>query len=677
MKNTSIIFTVSLFFLVTILACGRKKSDYTLQNNFCTFDSLKQKATDSLYLNPLFARNLLDKAIPACKDSTQYYTLQTLRAKSFFFTAQYDSVLYYIRQTLDYCQRQSTLTPSIHTLLADNYNLCGNKATRVSNNDSAIYFYQLAYDHYKQSDKQISLPDICTNIADAYVREGNYVQGICFYRQALAITDSLPDLFHSPFYIYYGLGQTYMELHDFETSNYFYELAEKFYDQMDVSEKFIYLNNRGTHFYTKEDYIQAFKYHKQAYQLVLDRPEFLYEQNVSKMNLGELYLRTGNLDSAQLFLDQASLFFKKIDNQTALYYIDTQQIALALKKGELAKANAIIHKVYNTPIEPTLIDIRKRQMEQYYVQTHDFQNAYFSLKEKNRQDDSIRNERIKMRVAEIDMRYKQDTTLMKQTIFIQKQQNDMNVLRQTTYVWIAVCIILILVSLQVFFYIKKQKAYMQMKHKNRVAELKMENIRNRISPHFIFNTLSRTLSHKETESGKEEELEGLVKLLRQNLMLTEKLCITLEEELDFVKTYIRLEAKRMESFIFHFYIAPEIETQCVPIPSMLIQIPVENAIKHGLRNKEGEKELNIAVFKEAGTVRIRIQDNGGGFSKVKERDDSRSTGTGLKVLTQTIQLLNEYNKEQIQISIHNIQTPKGENGCEVCFVLPDNYSYIL
>lgn len=294
------------------------------------------------------------------------------------------------------------------------------------------------------------------------------------------------------------------------------------------------------------------------------------------MNLGELYLLTGKLDSAQLLLDQAALFFKRVNNQTALYYIDTQQLALALKKGQTAKAAAIIRKVYETPIDPSLIDIRKKQMEQYYAQTHDFQNAYLSLKEKNRPDDSIRNERIWMRVAEIDMRYKQDSTLMKQTIFIQKQQNDMNTLRQTTYIWIAVCIILILVFIQVFLYTKKQKAYMQMKYKNRVAELKMENIRNRISPHFIFNTLNRAISHKEMETEKEEELKGLVKLLRQ-----------------------------------------------------------------------------------------------------KKRDENRSSGTGLKVLTQTIQLLNEYNKEQINISIHNIQTTKGETGYEVTFTLPDNYSHLL
>lgn len=163
----------------------------------------------------------------------------------FLYGAIRFGIIYYIRQNLDYYFRQRETPPPIHTLLADNYNLCGNKATRTSKNDSAIYFYQLAYDHYKKGDQKIYLPDICTNIADAYVREGDYVQGIRFYRQALALTDSLPSFFTLPFYIYYGLGQTYMELRDFETSNYFYELAEKFYDKMDVFEKFIYLNNRA------------------------------------------------------------------------------------------------------------------------------------------------------------------------------------------------------------------------------------------------------------------------------------------------------------------------------------------------------------------------------------------------------------------------------------------------
>lgn len=76
-----------------------------------------------------------------------------------------------------------------------------------------------------------------------------------------------------------------------------------------------------------------------------------------------------------------------------------------------------------------------------------------------------------------------------------------------------------------------------------INTLRMENIRNRVSPHFIFNVLSREInSHS---NGYSENMRQLVKLMRRNLELTEHLCVTLDEELDFVHTYIDLERKSM------------------------------------------------------------------------------------------------------------------------------------
>jgi len=88
-------------------------------------------------------------------------------------------------------------------------------------------------------------------LADANVHKGDYAYAAYYYRRALFICDSLglPD--RNKFPVYYGLGQTYMELRDFELSNHYYELAGNFFPQMSVSEKWTYLNNRGNHFIIK------------------------------------------------------------------------------------------------------------------------------------------------------------------------------------------------------------------------------------------------------------------------------------------------------------------------------------------------------------------------------------------------------------------------------------------
>ena len=110
------------------------------------------------------------------------------------------------------------------------------------------------------------------------------------------------------------------------------------------------------------------------------------------------------------------------------------------------------------------------------------------------------------------------------------------------------------------------------------------------------------------------------------------------------------------------------------LPSMLIQIPVENAIKHGLRTKQGKRLLNVQIRCGGEAVEIIIRDNGGGY---REKSLNRGTGTGMKVITRTIQLLNYYNRTPITMCIGNVPMDDGETGCEVRFVVPLDYSYQL
>ena len=161
--------------------------------------------------------------------------------------------------------------------------------------------------------------------------------------------------------------------------------------------------------------------------------------------------------------------------------------------------------------------------------------------------------------------------------------------------------------------------------------------------------------------------------MRHNLELAEQLSVTLAEELDFVATYIDLERRSLgPDFHSVLEVADGVSPQQTRIPSMLIQIPVENALKHALREKEGRRLLRISVVRSGDGVSIRITDNGGGF-----RPDSRhrGTGTGMKVVMQTIQILNGKNRVPIDASVHNVSLPDGEVGCEVAFWLPDQYDY--
>lgn len=365
-------------------------------------------------------------------------------------------------------------------------------------------------------------------------------------------------------------------------------------------------------------------------------------------------------------------FFEEMGVSTALYYIDTQKIELALLQKDFQEARRLLSESVVPPgIDPDMVHIRNKYLQQFYEETGNYKRAYHYLQRNNQLDDSIRNERVRMRTADLTLRYQQDSTLMAHRVLLQEQKNEVLVLRQTQFVVFAVAVVSILTAVFLYLYSKKKRALLLARNHRTVSTLRLENIRNRLSPHFIFNVLNREMAERNVE-GK-QELSSLVKLMRRNLELAEQLCVTLAEELDFVKTYINLERRSLgPDFHSELKIEKDVQPEQIRIPSMMIQIPVENAVKHALREKEGERNLWVSVCRRGNGICIKITDNGGGY-----RPDSRNrgTGTGMKVIMQTIQILNNKNKEAIDVSVYNVSLQSGEMGCEVTFWLPDNYDY--
>lgn len=221
---------------------------------------------------------------------------------------------------------------------------------------------------------------------------------------------------------------------------------------------------------------------------------------------------------------------------------------------------------------------------------------------------------------------------------------------------------------------KRRRDREQWRMQTAMTSLRLENIRNRISPHFIFNVLNREVNLHRDES-ESRNLMGLIKMFRRNLEMTDSLSVSLADELDFVNTYIELEKGSLGAlFSYELNIDKTLQLDTVYVPSMLLQIPVENAIKHGLRLKEGKRMLQICITRKSEAVEVIICDNGGGYHKTSA---NRGTGTGMKVITQTIQLLNSYNRYPIVMTINNVSVGDGETGCEVRFVLPLHYSFQL
>lgn len=639
-------------------------------------DSLEVRAQDSLFSNLPYSRSLLRNAMRQAQDSMSYYRLMGLYGKTFFISSDFDSILYYNRPVKEYDKRAAAC-PRWNDVLSDVYNIEGNVWMQLNQPDSAVAYYEKSYAYRLKGDKAHLLSDICMNLADAHLHRGELAHTASYYRRALFICDSLHLSEHSKFPVYCGLGQTYMDLRDFDLSNHYYELAGQFFDEMTVSEKWVYLNNRGNHYYYKKDYQEALVYMRQAAELIADYPQMVFESNLSKVNLGDLYLLTNRLDSAENNLNEGYRYFSEIKNNSAMHYIETLMIELSLKKGNIARAREMIARTASTGhVDANMLTIRNQYLQHYYEKAGDYRNAYEYLKRDYQLNDSIRSERIRTRVAELDMRYRQDTIVLRKEMQIQRQAGEVRVLKLSMYIWVLVCLLQAAGTVVIIWYMRKKREFLRERFFQQINRVRMENLRGRISPHFTFNVLGREINQFNGSEEVKNNLMELVKYLRRSLELTEKLSVSLQDELDFVQSYIRLESGRVsEDFTVSVVVEEGLDAKSIMIPSMIVQIPVENAIKHGLAGKDDEKELTIRISREGKGVRIVICDNGRGYLP-QVASSTRGTGTGLKVLYQTIQLLNTKNKnEKIRFNIDNRND--GQTGTQVSVFIPFHFSYDL
>lgn len=662
------IYWILGFVLLGACAPGDKEDVYTEMRAFEDFSHING---DSVAIVPRKVRLKAFQKMEEAKDSLVKYNYLAMTLKTYLITSQLDSAQIVIQQIHDFIERQHS-SSQMADLESECFNMKGNIFARVGNMDSAEICFRKAYELRMRGTRIEVVPDILMNLADANNRLGKLDIGAAWYRRALLMCDSLHIASTKKPPIYYGLAQVYVTMRDFEQCDYYYNLAGESYDSMLPYEKYIYLNNRGTSYYYREDYQTAIKYFQKVIDLVEGYDDMSFELNLGRLNLGDCYLQLNKVDLAVKYINECQLFFEGMGVSTALYYIDTQKIELALLQKDFQEARRLLSESVVPPgIDPDMVHIRNKYLQQFYEETGNYKRAYHYLQRNNQLDDSIRNERVRMRTADLTLRYQQDSTLIAHRVLLQEQKNKVLVLRQTQFVVFAVAVVSILTAVFLYLYSKKKRALLLARNHRTVSTLRLENIRNRLSPHFIFNVLNREMAERNVEE--KQELSSLVKLMRRNLELVEQLCVTLAEELDFVKTYINLERRSLgPDFHSELKIEKDVQPEQIRILSMMIQIPVENAVKHALREKEGERNLWVSVCRRGNGICIKITDNGGGY-----RPDSRNrgTGTGMKVIMQTIRILNNKNKEAIDVLVHNVSLQSGEMGCEVTFWLPDNYDY--
>jgi PAS domain S-box-containing protein len=203
----------------------------------------------------------------------------------------------------------------------------------------------------------------------------------------------------------------------------------------------------------------------------------------------------------------------------------------------------------------------------------------------------------------------------------------------------------------------------------KIGELKLMALRSVMSPHFIFNVLNsiQFFIAKNDRLNAITYLSTFSKLIRGILTHSVNNKIKLTDEIEMLKNYVQLEMVRFENKInFILNVHPDLDTDSIEIPSLLIQPYVENAILHGLYNKPEGGTLMIDIYEENDVVFFQIEDNGvGREAALKLRDQNFPThkSMGIKITEERLQLINQ--KDNVAFEIHDLMTDGKPSGTRV------------
>ncbi|TRZ51024.1 hypothetical protein D4R99_04970 [bacterium] len=218
--------------------------------------------------------------------------------------------------------------------------------------------------------------------------------------------------------------------------------------------------------------------------------------------------------------------------------------------------------------------------------------------------------------------------------------------------WFYILLSAVLIALVVTFYYEREKR-IRKKAKNelQIAELEMHALQTSMNPHFIFNVLNSVQRYiLERDVKKETELLGdFSRMIRQTFTLSSKRIITLQEEIAYIASYLKLEQERV-AYKFQFNIETEqgINPADVHMPSMLIQPIIENAVKHGLSPLEGVDGLLTIKFAKIDdrSLQCLIEDNGIGIEKslAAKRDSTTRLSKALNITQRRMELFKQVSK---------------------------------
>lgn len=523
------------------------------------------------------------------------------------------------------------------------------------NPDSTATYLRKSVDNVELTGIRIELPQAYGNYANALRMASSLDSAAIYYHRAINLADSLgmEDAHYIP--LYNGIAAVFSDMHDFKNSEIWWKKSMGIIGSMNQFDKFNTYTGYGNYLYYSKNYAKADSIFTRLRNMLDSIPDSRWEKMFTNVNLADVYLNLGRTSEAKEMLDSTSAYFSSEQpNPVAMSYIHTLQMKSAIADGDYQRALNLSksHPESDTlRLEQRLA--RLQILEELYSNCGNYRQAFETRKLYDHLNDSLRSFNIKQQISTLNSIYERDQRILN------LQANNT---RQKAHIYLLIAMvgfaIAIIVGLIFFFVVRRINIRLhEEKMMNKIINLRQEILRNRVTPHFIYNALNQELLN--ANHGKPSHLDALVRLIRKQQIVASEMLIPFAEELNFVNDYIKVARDYMRGPLNYTYsISQDINPE-FPFPSMALQILVENAFKHGFASLQPDEErrLDISVRKvNDNDIQVSVFNNG------ISHPTTDNNGTGLRVLMETIRLINERHHSNIKFTINANSQLDGEKG---------------
>jgi len=563
-------------------------------------------------------------------------------------------------KAIDYYELSVKLALEINdkTNTAKGYHNLAEVYTHIGDNNKATELQFKSIKIKEEINDKQSLVKGYIGIGEMYYSRNDYTKARIYFEKSLLLSKELKSL-NEIAGNYSNIANILSAENKRDSSIVYCNKALEIYRQTDyvygISNLYI---NLGVEYSLKKDYSLAERFLLSGLESKIAQSD---EEGHAIVNhhLASLYLMMATGISGN---SKSNLYHKAEDAGLQSYLIAKRIGAIPVRRD----ASSVLKKIY--------------QKQGRYREALDYSEIFNSLNDSLLNKDKIQaltfaEARWNVEKKQQEINNLENSKKLQQEI-IQRKEAEGRQHWQIIWFIAALLFLSVISTIIITMYIRKRREIIHQKQLASITALRMQNTRNTMSPHFFLNVLSSITGLSTQPEQLKEKLRSLALLLRKMIENIDQMAIPLTEEMKAVKAYIDLYGDKMsDSFTIEYQIAEGTNLQGL-IPAMMIQIPVENAIKHGLMPLEGEKILKISISDSDEYQHIQIEDNGIGLKASAGR--STGTGTGLKVLLQTIHLLNTRNQYKINFSVRDREPDNAfSSGTIVSIQVPNEFNYTL